>query len=188
MTKKNHYGLIVLMLFLLKCTSIPKPPASTAATTFTIEEPKEFACYLRHQQSGAPTTKISVVINLKTYFYDGQRSVPLDDNKNLQVDPNNTPFPVTLTANMPSDGTFGKVEVTIQGLNCSECASGYGNTMESTGPCYSSGIPNSSPPQYRAAIPQWYDSFVIRAYSTTVNLGHMSRVPNVSNSCGCTVQ
>lgn len=189
MTKKINCGLIVLMLCFLKCTTLPKSVPTTSPTNFIIEEPELFTnCYLRYQQTGAPTTKISVVIYLKTSFYDGTRKVPIDE-KTLTVNPNTTPFPVTIAANMPNDGsTPGEVEVTIHGVECSECAAGHGSSMEPTQACQIALVPNTSPQQYRAARPQWSGTLYVTSYSATRNLGHIPRMPNVSNSCGCTVQ
>jgi hypothetical protein len=186
---KNYFVLGVLMFCFLKCTTLPSPPPTTALTKFSISEPEKFTnCYLSHQQPGAPTGKIPVVINLTTFYYDGTRKVPLD-NQNLTVDPNTTPFPVTIDAKMPSDrNTPAAIEILVQGLKCSECANGYGSPVEPTQACNLMLVPNTNPQEYRAAIPQWSGTATQSTYAATKNLGVVPRMPNVSNSCGCIVK
>ncbi len=124
MTKKNYLGLVVLMFCFFNCRMITNVP-TTADSNIIISEPEGFnSCYLRHQQPGASTDKISVVINLKTYIFNGQRLVPLGDPQVITVNPNTTPFPITMVAKLPNNGTAAAIEVTIQGVNCSECAGG----------------------------------------------------------------
>lgn len=110
------------------------------------------------------------------------------DDQNLTVDPNTTPFPVTITAKMPNEGTPGGADILVQGLNCSECANGYGSGMEPTQACNLMLVPNTNPQEYRAAKPQWSGTATQSAYAATKNVGPVSRVPNISNSCGCIVK
>ena len=188
MTKKIYFGLVVLMFCFLKCTTLPGRYPTFSPTKFSISEPEAFTnCYLSHQQPGAPTGKISVVINLKTFFYDGTKKVYVDD-QNLTVDPNTTPFPVTITAKMPNEGTPGGVDILVQGLNCSECANGYGSGMEPTQACNLMLVPNTNPQEYRAAMPQWFGTATQSAYAANKNVGIVPRMPNISNSCGCIVK
>lgn len=127
------------------------------------------------------------MINLKTYSFNGNNKVYLDD-KTLTVNPNNTSFPVTLSANMPSDGKAAYVEVVVQGLTCSECANGYGDPQEQPyANCPNMVVFGSSPFQYIAARPQWFAVLQVPAYLPTINMYNVQRTMNVPNTCGCYV-
>ena len=96
-------------------------------------------------------------------------------------------FPVSVVAKIPSKYVWG-CEVNIQGTECSECANGYSDPRESTGNC-GAYVYTTSPLTYRAAKPRWqsFTGFGTSNISTaTTNIA--DRMPNVPNSCGCTVQ
>lgn len=188
MTKKFYYGLITVLMFCCGCGPSIPPYPPLAYTTFTIQEPQSFNnCYLRHQQPGAPTTKISVLVSLRTSFSYRQRQETVTDTS-ATINPNVTPFPVTLTGRVPTDGTPAKYEVIIQGLDCSECANGHGaDPNDRYGTCPASVNYNTNPPQYRAARPQWSTGSYIYAYSTSLTVGLFEQIENVPRSCICTV-
>jgi hypothetical protein len=173
--------------FFSRCTPLPQAPSSIGPTTFMIAAPNHFDCFVSHQGQGAPATKISLFINIVTYYYDGTRKMRLDEAK-LTVDPNTTTFPVSLTANMPSDGKVAVCEVNIQGTMCSECANGWSDYSEQPySSCPNITITTTNPSSYIAAKPRWYGDPIIQRYSTTQNIGPISQIMNVPNSCGCTV-
>ncbi len=188
MTHKNYslVYLIVLLFFISKCNPVPTAPATIGPTTFTIPEPQRFDCFIRHQAPGIPTTKISVMINIVTYYFDGQRQVRLDD-ATLTVDPNITSFPVTLTANMPNDNRPAVVEVNIQGTMCSECANTYGDPQEQPYMNCINALVGTNPTTYRAARPRWLTGARLQNYVTNTVLDKATPITNVPNTCGCVV-
>ncbi len=101
----RFFSLLLLALISFRCTVISKYPDNLENTTFTIQEPLKFDCYKNHQYPTASRDKISVVIQLRTYFWDGTKKITLD-NKTLEVNPNTTSFPVTMVASMPNDKNF----------------------------------------------------------------------------------
>jgi len=184
-TKKlKIWYLMPLVFFMGECTTLPQPPSSISPTTFSIAAPDNFDCFVNHQSTGAPTTKISLFINIITYYYDGTRKVHLDD-ASVTIDPNITAFPINLTANMPTDGRPSYCEVNMQGTMCSECANYWSDPLESP---YSScpAVPVTTT-GYVAAKPRWQGTPIIQSYSATRYIYPISRVQNVVNSCGCTV-
>lgn len=132
-----------------------------------------------------------MVVQLRTFFWDGEKKVTLE-NKTLEVNPNTTPFPVTIVASMPNDKDFiGGVEITIDGLQCSECANGYGDPTESTNSCPNQAILNTNPQKWQAAKPRWFGgNDNIRTYQQAITLGKANRIPNVKNTCnsGCWIE
>jgi hypothetical protein len=160
-------------------------------TTFTIQEPLKFDCYKNHQYPTASRDKISVVIQLHPYFWDRTKKRFLTP-VTLEVNPNTTPFPVTMVASMPNNKDFiAGVEVTIEGLQCSECANGYGDPAEPSNSCPNQTIPNTSPQKWQAAKPRWFLSKDdIQTYQQAITLGKADRIPNIKNTCnsGCWIE
>lgn len=68
------------MIILNKCT-FPHGPSSTALTNFIIAGPQDFDCFVKHQLPGAPASKITLFINVVTYYYkdNSNGKITLDD-------------------------------------------------------------------------------------------------------------
>lgn len=187
---RKSFFFMILVLTFSGCVNVPAPPPPATTCNFTILEPNNYSCYVRHQGAGVPTTKIKLLINLTTKYVNpsntGVDYIGYDD-VNFNFDPSTMSFPVTIAAKIPSKYVWG-CEVNIQGTQCSECANGYGDPTESTGNC-GAYVYTTSPLTYRSAIPRWqsFTGFGTTNISTAVT-NKADRIPNFPNSCVCTVQ
>jgi hypothetical protein len=178
------YGIIILGMF-VSCKQIPKIP-EPAETTFTIPSPSNYDCYLNTAGTGR---KVNLSINLVVKFAIPNSSgsvMEVLDEKNITFNSATQSFPLTISALIPREQQAWRVEVNIQGLECSPCASGFSDPREvPNGPCFSNQV-SSNPPLYQAAKPRWLSSLSRSTYATAITLPASARIPNVPNSCNCT--
>jgi hypothetical protein len=164
------------------------PPG--AACAFSIPEPPTFECFTNNANTGR---KIKLFMEIKVYFmYQSKKTEFRTDT--ISVEPTigpSTIFPVLLTTQIPSDNTPYEVEVNILGNECSTCALGYSNPTENPayGRCVATTITNTTPWSYVGARPRWQGGKRLTTYnpSYTMIVQDFGRIPNLPNSCGCTV-
>jgi hypothetical protein len=180
---------LALMPFTSCTTFVPNPPTA-GPCTFTIREPANYACYINKAGTGR---KIKLNINIVTQFINPNNTGPnyLDyDDKSITIDPSVTPFPITLTVNVPNSPNAYICQTNIQAVECSTCANTWSiPTEQPYGDCPTTTILNPpSPPSYLAALPRWNAPSSFQHYRPTETLNVATRIFNVPNSCGCTVQ
>jgi hypothetical protein len=172
----------------------PKQSIYTAA--------EDFNCFKNASNTGAKI-KFTISVTSSVYWTDSDRNYYLHelDRKSVTVTPTIgfNGFPVDIWLNVSSDETDTFVEFNMQGDECSTCANGLSDNSEIPyGKCDFFQIPNSVPASYRAAKPRWTATGVYRyGYSTTtqtigflngLSIGPaLTRIVNLPNSCGCTV-
>lgn len=171
------------------CTTIPDPPTTEVLCTFTITEPKDYNCYIDQAGTGR---KIKMFINVVTKYIDPNSNTSNTigwDDKSIIIDPSATPFPVTITARVPiNSSSLSVIDVNMEGVECSTCANGYSLPTETPyGQCPSTIITTTTPWSYRAAKPRWSGTRTLRNPPATLTVNPLERIPNVPNSCGCTV-
>ncbi len=178
----------VVLIFFSKCKPLPpQPPPSAGPVTFVIYEPANNNCYARHQGSGVPTTKIKLAIFIKTKYINprnaGADYITYDEKPPVIFDPAVDTWPISIIANAPNKNPW-YCEVNIQGIECAECANGYGLPTESSGQC-SANVFLTTPRTYQGAKPRWQSQFTFQNYVTTANLMLYltDRIPNLPNTC-----
>jgi hypothetical protein len=171
-----------LIFFNFNCSTLPHYP-SGANCTFTINQPTaNYNCYTTHSGNVPIQLRINIIIN----FYDGNKLVTFDDQSTV-INPATTSFPATIVAKVPNDGTAYYAEINTSGTVCSECANTYSVPDELPyGTCPNVQV-SLTPPTYRAAKPRWQSNFSYQSFSASQVVDCGGRIPNVPNSCGCTV-
>lgn len=88
--------------------------------------------------------------------------------------------------NAPSKNSW-MCDVSILGIECSECGLQYGDQQEPSGMCgaqiYTDNSTNPATITYQAAKPKWYKSFLFRDALTTADLKAIERAPNILGTC-----
>jgi hypothetical protein len=121
--------------------------------------------------------------NLVVFVYqNGQRL--MFDNIDFKSDPNSSQkLPISIKANIPSDGTYAEVDVNVSGKDCSSCANNYSILLTEGTECRTSIVGYNV-----AALPRASGGIVVREYKDLFEINNLSRIPNVPFSCGCTVK
>jgi hypothetical protein len=178
-----------LLIIFSNCTPrFPNYPTSKNCL-FSVSEPKDFNCFkTRSGSTGKIKLKISIEVKYLVTNSLGMTSEKIWPNGTASViaDP---VFPIYLNAEIPASGP-STVEVSIQGDECSACASNLSDPNETPyGPCVLTAL-NTVPISYRAAYPRWFGIRGIQDGNTTnaLNFSQAPRIVNVPNSCGCTIQ
>lgn len=187
---RTIFSVFFVPLFCLRCTVLPKGLPAATVVTFKIYEPKEYLCYTLHQADGVPKIKIKLHFNLKTtYYVPGSGSTvnsPEYDDQSIDFDPATNTWPLTISMKAPSKNSWF-CEVSILGIECSECGLQYGDQQEPSGMCgaqtYTDNSTNPATITYQAAKPKWYKSFLFRDALTTADLKAIERAPNILGTC-----
>lgn len=160
--------------FLNSCIRIsPPPPGSNLAvhmTNFLVSNPySNKTCVIT--QNGS--TLIPFEIIAETSFSDGSRYVSYDSETYTSSGSNIRD--VTININIPSNRAW-KLNITINGLQCSLCA----DTQDCTQIDLGGGVK-------RAALPRAHADYGNIGYQSTLNISSFTQLMNYPSSCGCGV-
>lgn len=192
MRKKNFNLILPILIFIAGCTQIPHvDPIPQQIVTVTISRPENFDCYILHQLSTPQPSqrRIKIKLTVETTIVNGAPGTDRIDSRNIEIDPNNSSlFPITVSLNGASQQQYTTV-CTFVGIECSECARGFGGSSISSDLQCSNPDPIIIPGPlltYRGALPRWEGSRTVNA-GQNVAITQVKRIMNQSNSCGCRV-
>lgn len=181
--KKFLRNLTVVGLLWTAISCKPKFPSTQiipAPTTFTIDN---FFTNCNTTANGTSTIDFDLVINVSYYDVGARKQIPYGEQK-ITSSPGPIKRPVIVTMNVPTN-IFFEVEVNVIGKNCSRCASGWGGVAgNGQAQCNEVFVPGTG---YIVALPRATASAVIQNHVPTYTISRFQRIPNVVNSCGCTV-
>jgi len=181
----------VVIIFFTGCTQLPGPLPANHAVTFTLQQPLNYECFVNHYVQGVPNTKIGLAIHYTVNHISANNNGPTYVSVaegTLTFNPSTDVFPLTFTALSPVSGPWNIV-VIIEGTQCAECANGYGDQQEASGPCVSYTY-TGNPTTYQAAKPRWQGGAGPNNNATVQNIRAPERIPNVLNTCNidCRIQ
>lgn len=176
-----NFTLLFLIALLIGCKAkFPTTQIVPGSTTFTIDN---FFTDCNKTANGTNTIDFDLVITV-SYYDAGARKQIIYNEQKISSNPGPVKRPVTVTMNVPTN-TFFEVEVNVIGKDCSRCASGWGGVSGNPqGQCNEILVPGIG---YTVAFPRTKAGVVIQNYVPAYTISRFDRIPNVVNSCGCTV-
>lgn len=194
MKTKIWYCSCIIALGIMGCgPRLPKDSIHISPASIVIPSPQDYDCFIKHGGTSVSNNrKVIVIVTVITSYYDnGSRRMIELSNQTVTSNPTTSSFPITVSQmNVPDDGHLFTVEVHMYSNECSECANGWGDQQEPTGPCASSSYtnPTTGVTTYYAAKPRWMIALNnLSVYSPTINVPIVKRISNLPNTCGCPV-
>jgi hypothetical protein len=158
---------------------------------FTIPGVQNFDCWILHQLSSPQPgqRRVKLRLNVVTYYADGCSGRTILDDQAIIFDPNVTPFPVSVTAKIPTNKPY-EYEFNVQSEECTECALGHGGGSNQNPTACNPGIIQTLPNGtliYNGAVPRWQRAGSQNSYLSAIAVFTPGQIDNVPRTCGCGV-